>query len=85
MNLDGGNNIYAKDEIRSNFINLLGENNVVLSYYTEHDGVEAGESLFVEYWDATSTGQWVELNEIVSDGVNQTDFEFHSHDLPGNA
>ena len=85
MNLDGGSGLYQKDEVRSNFINLQGESDMVLSYYTEHVGVEAGESLIVEYWRTTSNGQWVVLNEIISDGVSQTEFDFHSHDLPFDA
>ena len=84
MNLDGGSGIYQKDELRSNFINLQGESDIVISYYTEHIGVEAGESLIVEYWSTQFNGLWVELNEIVSDGVSQTEFEFHTHDLPVN-
>lgn len=84
MNLDGSSNEYSKDEIRSNFIDLQGESDMVLSYYTEQIGVEAGESLIVEYKTANN-GPWVEINEIISDGVNQTEFEFHSHVLPGNA
>lgn len=69
------------DEVRTNFIQLAGQSNVRLRYYTQHSGVEAGEKLFVEYW--ASNNRWVLLNEIVSNGVNQTTFTFHEHLLPG--
>ncbi len=85
LNLDGGSGLYEKDEIRSNFINLQGQSGIVLSYYTESIGVEAGESLIVEYWRTVFNGQWVLLNEIVSNGVNQTEYDFHTHDLPIDA
>jgi hypothetical protein len=78
-----GNTEFADDELRSNYILLGGESNVVLSYYTEHQDVEAGERLFVEYF--SDDGVWVELNEIVSDGLDQGVFLYHQHVLPGGA
>ncbi len=77
-----GGGTYQDDEIRSNFINLagMGGAGVLVSYWTEHVGVEAGEELIVEYWAGL---QWIPLNTVVSDGVNQPAFEFHQHSLTG--
>ena len=83
LNLDGGPNIYDKDEVRSNVIELAGQEGAILSYYTEHIGVEADESLFVEYWAPNKT--WKIINVVVSDGTNQTLYDFFTHDLPGDA
>ncbi len=71
---------YTDDEIRSNFILMSTESNVVFSYYTQHRGVEAGEELVVEFW--TSTRQWQEINRITSNGVDQNSFIYHEHVLP---
>lgn len=70
-------------DLRSNFILLGGKSVVVLSYHTEHRGVEAGEQLFVDYWNNDLT--WVEINRLTSDGVDQNEFEFHSHVLQSDA
>ncbi len=70
-------------DLRSNFILLGGKSVVVLSYHTEHRGVEAGERLFVEYWNNNLT--WVEINRLTSDGVDQNEFELHSHVLQSDA
>jgi len=79
-----GSNAYQDDEIRSNFVLLGGvPNNVTFSYYVSRTSVEAGEKLFVDYLN--STLKWVQLNELISDGVNQTNFTQYSHILPGNA
>ncbi len=78
-----GSGLYQYDDIRSNFIQLGGLPAATLSYWTQHVGVEAGESLIVEYMN--SVGKWTLINEIVSNGVNQTQFTFHEHALPANA
>jgi hypothetical protein len=79
-----GSNPYQDDEIRSNFVLLGGvPNNVEFSYYVSRTGVESGEKLFVDYLN--STQKWVQLNELVSDGVNQTNFTQYKHILPANA
>ncbi len=84
MELDAeGSQLYRDNDLRTNFINLVGETNVLLSYSTQHRGVENGEQLVVEYWQ--SARNWVEINRITSDGVDQTDFELHAHVLPANA
>jgi hypothetical protein len=83
LNLDSsGGGPYEDDEVRSNFIDLTGLDNdgIKVSYHTEHQGVEAGETLTVEYW---AGGLWNELNTIVSDGKDQTDFTHCVHDLTG--
>lgn len=78
-----GNDLYRDDDLRTNFIDLTGQSNLRLSYYTQHRGPEAGEALVVEYWQ--SGQNWVELNRITSDGSMQTAFVFHTHTLPANA
>jgi hypothetical protein len=80
MTLDSGGDLYEDDEVRTNFINLFLQSNVTLTFATQHVGVEAGESLIVEYWN--SAHDWVQLDEIVSDGVNQSTFTSHVHVLP---
>ena len=83
LTLDGNAGLYQKDEIRTNFIDMVGQTGSVLSYFTEHIGVEAGESLVVEYWALNRT--WKILNVVNSDGVNQTEYDFWSHNLPTDA
>jgi hypothetical protein len=83
MNLDSvGSNDYQDNELRSNFMNLVGQDGagVTVRYYTQHVGAEAGDTLYVEYW---AGGLWNELNAIVSDGVDQTTFTLWEHDLTG--
>ncbi len=74
---------FSDDELRSNEIDLSGQNNVVFSYHTEHIGVEIDEILTVEYW--SNSNDWVVLNTIVSDGLDQFVYRYHEHVLPGNA
>ncbi len=84
LNLDAtGSGTYQDDEIRTNFIRLAGMSGdgVVLSYYTQHIGVEAGEQLIVEWWSLGLV--WTQINTITSDGVNQSEFDFWTHDLNG--
>jgi hypothetical protein len=83
LNLDSvGSNEYQDNEIRSNFMNLSGQDEagVTVRYYTQHKNVEAGETLHVEYWAGSV---WNDLNTIVSDGVDQTVFTYWEHDLTG--
>lgn len=74
--------LHDDDEARTNVIKLQGATNVKLSYYTQHKGVETGEKLVVEYRNDSLT--WVEINTIVSDGSNQTSFDFWSHSVPSD-
>lgn len=84
MNLDSaGSNAYDDDEVRSNFILLGGVGSAYASYWTQHKGVEAGKSLFVEYLN--STHDWTALETIVSNGTDETNFVFHEFQLPANA
>ncbi len=53
---------------------------VYLRFYTEHQGVEAGESLLVEY--RTFAGSWSALTTVVSDGSDQSGFDLHQLALP---
>ncbi len=80
LNLDGSAGQYEKDEIRSNFIDLSDIDEAEVSYWTEHRGVENGELLIVEYW--SNSESWEEIETHVSDGNDQDNFVFHSHDLP---
>ena len=84
MNLDSFSAAdFADDYIRSNVFLLAGESDLFLKYWTEHRGVEAGEALVVDYLN--SSGNWVELDRVVSDGVTQNNFVFHEIPLPANA
>jgi len=78
-----GAGLYQYDDIRSNFILLGGFTEAELSYWTQHVGVDAGESLIIEY--KGTNGQWLQINEVVSNGVDQTQFVQHVHALPFNA
>jgi len=83
-NLDStGSTLYSDDELRTNFINLQGQTNQVVAYFTQHRGVENGETLTVEYW--ASNIRWTTLNTITSNGTDQNQFMFHQHALPANA
>ena len=73
----------ADHEIRSNFILLGGSSDLELSYYTQHRGVGIGEELVVEYWIGNL--QWIEINRVTSDGLDQQGFDFHTHLLPQDA
>lgn len=53
---------------------------VWIRYRTQHQGVESGESLLVEYKNIF--GVWTALATISSDGVDQTQFELHQTNLP---
>ncbi|MFO0829694.1 MAG: M12 family metallo-peptidase [Phycisphaerales bacterium] len=74
---------YGDDELRSAPILCGGAGSLTLRYFTQHKGVESGESLEVDYW--SDAGQWVTLAVIVSDGVDETSFVEHSHALPSDA
>lgn len=53
---------------------------VWVRYRTQHQGVEAGEALLVEYMDFS--GGWQTLETVVSDGVDQSSFTLHQPALP---
>jgi hypothetical protein len=84
LNLDStGSQLYADDEARTNFIQLTGQSNFVAAYYTQHRGAESNETLTIEYWGTNL--RWTSLNVVVSDGVDQNQFDYHQHTLPPNA
>lgn len=84
LNMDAaGPAEFGDDEIRSSFIALDQVDNAQLTYHTQHRGVESGESLLVEYWSSELT--WKQLNQIVSDGIDQETFELFTHVLPDDA
>ena len=83
LNLDStGSNEFDDDEVRSNVIQLGGLSNMQVKYWTQHKGVENGETLTVFYWSAT--GDWIVLNTITSDGVDEANFTQHTHAVPAN-
>jgi subtilisin family serine protease len=55
-----------------------------LSFYSEHRQVEAGKSLNVEFFSELQQ-DWLLLDEIVSDGVTQNEFDFFEYEMPVNA
>ena len=79
----GGSQDYRDDDLRSNEIDLNGTNSPTVQFFTQHDGVESGEVLVVEY--RSSSLSWVELTTITSDGIDQTSFSVHLFSLPLNA
>jgi len=84
MNLDSTSSVdYGDNEVRTNVIQMSGQSNFVVAYYTEHRGVESGKTLTVEYW--ANNLRWTLLNEITSDGVDQDQFVYHQHNLPPSA
>ena len=84
LNLDSLNSgEYSDDEIRSQRMNASGFDPMYVGFHTQHRGVEAGKSLRVEY--VNSSNDWVQLDEIVSDGSTQTAFDFHEYEMPADA
>jgi hypothetical protein len=84
LDLDAAGNSPADDDrIVSRPLRLGGRDRVTVSYFTEARGVEAGETLFVEYLD--DGGGWSLLETIVSAGVAEDHFLFRHHTLPGSA
>ena len=55
-----------------------------LSFWSQHSGVEAGETLTVEYF-SEAFQEWLVLDQLVSDGTNQVDFDLHEYEMPLNA
>ncbi|MBD3170156.1 MAG: T9SS type A sorting domain-containing protein [candidate division Zixibacteria bacterium] len=84
LNLDSqGSQDYRDNEVRTGFIDLYGLANIELRYFTQHTGVESGKELIVEFWG--NDEMWHEINTIVSDGNDQTEFEEWIHVLPSSA
>ncbi len=84
LNLNStGADLYDDDEVRTNYILLGGTSSATASYKVQNNGVEAGESLIVEY--LSNALKWTALNTVVSDGTNPTVFTTYTHSLPTNA
>jgi hypothetical protein len=58
----------------------LGTGTGEVRFWTQHRGVESGESLHVQYNDLLLG--WTTLESIVSDGSNQDEFVLHRYVLP---
>lgn len=78
-----GSQPFGDDWVRSNVILMGAASSQNLEFYSQHRGVENGERLLVDYLNAQD--DWVQLYEVVSDGVTQSNFVFHSVSLPSAA
>jgi subtilisin family serine protease len=76
MNLDDADAIESIAIRATELALLTGE----IRFWTQHRGVEAGESLLVEYNDLIFG--WTELDTIESDGTNQDQFTLRRYVLP---
>ncbi len=72
---------YANDEIRSNYINMLGQSGSVISFWTEHVGVESGKKLYVEFWNQSQL-RWDPVTTLTSNGTDQSDFVKTTVNMP---
>jgi Subtilase family len=74
-------NLDNTDSMTSKGIDVTSQTPIVyVQFYTQHKGVENTESLHVEYLNILA--QWETLTTIVSDGVDQTEFELTQLELP---
>jgi len=76
-------NLDAADSLGTNGMQLGGLSNYEVRYWTERRGVEAGESLRVQYLDSTES--WNDLEEQLSDGWTQSIFFESRQTLPPSA
>ena len=74
---------FADDYLRSNYVLMAGLSGKKATFYTQHVGVESGETLSLEY--LASTGDWTPGMTVTSDGNNQSPFQFQTFELPANA
>ena len=70
-------------ELRSVVIGLAGAAGAELSYTVQHQGVEAGERLVIEYLSAN--GRWELIERVVADGRDSVGFSRHMRVLPEDA
>lgn len=77
------NGLLKDDRLISNRLLLAGLNNTTVSFYSQHRGVPAGGAIDIEVLD--STNDWLLLERVVSDGVDENNFTFHQVDLPAGA
>ncbi len=73
---------HQQDELWTNDL-IFGPGPWYLSFLSEHRGVPVGGALVIDYRDAS--GDWVELERVVSDGVDQLGFVQNVFPLPGAA
>lgn len=84
INLDStGSADFGDDELRSVRINMSGLTGHELRYWVNRIGVEAGETLTVQY--INSSMHWLTINTITSDGTNPAAFTEYVHTLPALA
>jgi subtilisin family serine protease len=76
LNLDDSDSI----ETISMRAGFLGGEPAEIQFFTQHRGVETGESLLVEF--VSILGGWDTLTVIESDGSNQESFDLHRIALP---
>ncbi|MEZ6242915.1 MAG: M12 family metallo-peptidase [Phycisphaerales bacterium] len=77
LNLDNADSITTFNVKMSG---LFGTADYYVHYYTQHKGVESGETLTVQF--KTLGGTWLPLETVTSDGVNQTEFDLHQILVP---
>ena len=76
LNLDDADSIESIAIRGTTLLESTGE----IRFWVQHRGVEAGESLLIEYNDLLSG--WTELDTIESDGVSQDRFSLHRYVFP---
>jgi len=81
LNLDETSGV--PDQIEMTALALAGQPKTLVKASTQHVGVENGESLFIEFW--STTGAWVVLDQLVSNGASQSQFVAHEWELPSDA
>ncbi len=52
-----------------------------VSYWVNHRGVETNKRLRIEYFDSTAY-TWRILEDVISDGVTDTDYAYYEHTVP---
>ncbi len=74
-------NLNNTDSMTSHLIDInAAVTELYFQAYIQHKGVEAGESLVIEYKDIFDS--WAPITTIVSDGIDQTGFELTQLPLP---
>ena len=76
LNLDDQDSIESIEIRASSLLGVTGE----IHFSTEHRGVEAGETLRVEFFDILNS--WSTLTTITSDGVDEDEFTQHRFLFP---
>ncbi len=79
--------INGSDAIRSAYMNASAADNITVSYWWQRTGSgnspEAGEDLFVEYWD--TFGNWTLIAQHPGNGSDSDPYQFESFVLPNSA